>query len=372
MSPLERSADRRQRHDRRQGAERRQTEVPAPHWNEPSWADQQLQFVTRFLFAIVGLLYFNVVFEFERAWLTVMQINVMLCTYFIWLALAYGHAWRVRYSTRRFRLAMWVDVACVSMVVLNDPFVVPITSLVYIVIVLGNGMRYGMKCFSEALIGSLLAAMLTLSVRYLGGVDEVTPGVLFLNLFGAVIVVYAYILMGRVESTRKILEQNSQRDLLTGLLNRGALVDFAARMFDELRGGDRKFVVLFADLDKFKSINDTWGHAEGDRVLAAVGSILSTSVRQSDVAARYGGDEFVLLLRDTTLDYASQVCERISQRIREWGRLCNREVGVTIGMGEAPTHGATLSALLNRVDKALYESKSDPAGSGVQRAVQSP
>ena len=105
-----------------------------------------------------------------------MHINVMFCTYFAWLALAYGHAWRVRYSTRRFRVAMWIDVACVSVVVLNDPFVVPITSLVYIVIVLGNGMRYGMQCFSEALIGSLIAAMVTLSVRYLGSMDEVTPG----------------------------------------------------------------------------------------------------------------------------------------------------------------------------------------------------
>lgn len=236
-------------------------------------------------------------------------------------------------------------------------------------IVLGNGMRYGMRYFAEALLATFAAALVVLTLRYSADIDLMHPGVLFLNLFAALVLVYAYLLMSRVDASRRMLERSSRLDALTGLVNRRALFAAAEKLLN--RGDEQppRLVVMFADLDKFKSVNDTHGHGEGDRVLCEVARILRNSVRASDVVARYGGDEFVLLLVDISLQQAHAAAERIRCRIQDWARINDLPLSASIGLGEAPTDGCDLETLLASVDRALYSSKAKNGHGGLNHAV---
>lgn len=322
-----------------------------------SWPDQRLQFITRYLFTLIGIVYFNWGFEYHSPWMTLEQMNGFFIGYLLWNTILFLHAWHYPESMQRVRVALWGDVLGISIVVLNDPWVVPLTSMVYIVIVLGNGMRYGMRCFTEAVGASFLLAMLTLTLRYYHDLEGVMPAILFMNLFSALILVYAYVLMSRVERSRQSLQDSSRRDPLTRLLNRAALEEEAERLLKAAREHKMPVVVMFADLDRFKSINDEHGHSEGDEVLKSIARIFTSCIRDTDLAARYGGDEFVILLQDIELEQAFRISERIQKRLERWVRERHYDVGISIGLGEAPRHGDTLETLLDQVDAALYECK---------------
>jgi diguanylate cyclase (GGDEF)-like protein len=165
----------------------------------------------------------------------------------------------------------------------------------------------------------------------------------------------------RLEMERRILRRNEQleflalTDELTGVANRRAI--FSAGQ-DMLAAGRKLTVVLF-DLDRFKQVNDTFGHLAGDRILADVASAFRAHTRYADVIGRYGGDEFVLLLPETASEQACQIAERVVARIRQltWSIF---ESQVTIGAqwGAAESHsGSTLSDLLAQCDQALYRKK---------------
>ena len=360
---------RRRRGDRHAPGGRRGVDLFCDHWYEPRWADQRLQFITRYVFASIGIIYFNFVFEYTSPWLNLELVTGTLVLYMAWVTFWFVRARLVPFSPRRVRVTMWGDVVAVSVAVLTDPFVAPISSLVYMLIVLGNGMRYGMRYFTEALLATFAAALIALSLRYSASIDLMHPGVLFLNLFAALVLIYAYVLMSRVDASRRLLERNSRLDALTGLINRRALFAAAEKLLNPGDDEDPRVVVMFADLDKFKLINDTHGHAEGDRVLCEVARILRTSVRDADVVARYGGDEFVLLLVDTDMQQAQEVATRIQQRIRSWSKANNLPLSTSVGLGEAPADGCDLQTLLGSVDRALYQSKAKDEHGGFSPAV---
>ena len=233
--------------------------------------------------------FFNAVEGIAPAHWSLLQLNTVLGMYLLSNTLLFLHARQHNFHTMRFHLAMWVDIIITSVCVLNDPFPIPPSLLVFIMVVLGNGMRYGMRLFAESLLGCFTATMLVLSARYLIDGATLSPGLVFLNLFSAIILVYTYALMGRIDRNRRELELRSNLDILTGLLNRRALLDTVNTMFQDLHRHNRKFAMLFADLDKFKAVNDGLGHAAGDLVLKQFAEIIKNSIRSSDVAARFGG-----------------------------------------------------------------------------------
>lgn len=363
-----RATDRRIHRDRRRWVERRNSVTSGAGIRYPSWQEQQVQFVTRYVFWVLGLLFFNFVEGIEPARWSSFQINVVYAAYFFLNTAFFWHARRHPVHPLRYRLAMWVDIAITSVSVLNDPYAIPPSLLVFIMVVLGNGMRYGLRLFAEALVGCFSAAMLVLSLRYMHQAQALSPGLLFLNLFGAIILVYAYILMVRIEKSRLELEQSSHIDTLTGLYNRRALLEIADTMFQRLSRHPHRFVMLFADLDKFKAVNDELGHAAGDLVLKQFAEIVRHSIRGTDIAARFGGDEFVILLEDTGIGEAEVVAVRIQQQVNRWAGDNSIDFSVTFGLGEAPTHGNSFKILLEQVDKALYHSKSTHTGGGLAHA----
>jgi sigma-B regulation protein RsbU (phosphoserine phosphatase) len=119
---------------------------------------------------------------------------------------------------------------------------------------------------------------------------------------------------------------------------------------------------MFADLDHFKICNDWHGHAEGDRVLIKVADLLIESTRSTDLVARYGGDEFVLLLTDTDLAAAQAIAQRIQTVIEEWMRSNEFVCGISLGVSEAPPGELNLTDVLHSVDGLLYAAKAKRPG----------
>ncbi|KUP24571.1 diguanylate cyclase [Paenibacillus sp. DMB5] len=149
------------------------------------------------------------------------------------------------------------------------------------------------------------------------------------------------------------LTQEARTDLLTGLTNRRALDNsisqwIAARV---------PFSVIVLDVDKFKFVNDTYGHLAGDEVLRRVADILVSNIRPGDVCARYGGEEFVLLLPRTKAENAYIVAERIRKTLEVTEVPLPMTVTSSQGIAHYPTHGRTREELLGRADEALYTAK---------------
>jgi len=151
------------------------------------------------------------------------------------------------------------------------------------------------------------------------------------------------------------LFQQATSDALTGLANRRYL---RARTQDELMRARRyrtSFVQLLLDIDHFKEINDSRGHDEGDRVLQRVADCIRDSVRDSDIAARWGGEEFVVLMPETTKKGGTVVAERIRSTVE--AELRAEQVTVSGGLAAFPVDGDTEAALFQFADRALYQAK---------------
>lgn len=161
------------------------------------------------------------------------------------------------------------------------------------------------------------------------------------------------------ERQRRELEARSRRDGLTGLLNRTAFFE-AAHTYVAEPGGER-FGVVMMDIDWFKKINDRYGHAAGDTTLSQLGRLIAQHTRLSDLAGRYGGEEFCLLLKDCTLAEAQRVAQQlVSEAARQSVRLPGGEsLHFTLSAGYAQRQGLheSLEQAINRADQALYEAK---------------
>jgi diguanylate cyclase (GGDEF)-like protein len=167
-------------------------------------------------------------------------------------------------------------------------------------------------------------------------------------------------LMVAYERMRIILERRSASDPLTGVFNRRGFGEAYARevaRMARMRQRSRSLALLCVDLDYFKRINDQYGHAEGDRVLVSVAQMISAALRETDVLARFGGEEFNVLLPETDLKRALGVAQRIQNLLREAyaGDLpsCTASIGVAVQTD--PAEG--IDPLMSRAHAALYRAK---------------
>jgi diguanylate cyclase (GGDEF)-like protein len=154
-------------------------------------------------------------------------------------------------------------------------------------------------------------------------------------------------------------EADAQRDQLTGLGNRRYLDKRMPILFAAAANGGQPLTAALIDLDHFKLVNDRFGHATGDRVLVKIADLLRENTRNNDVVARLGGEEFLVLLADTGLAVAQEVCDRLRAQVQafDWSTLApGLAVTLSIGLSTAPPY--ELEALTQAADAALYRAKS--------------
>jgi diguanylate cyclase (GGDEF)-like protein len=163
-----------------------------------------------------------------------------------------------------------------------------------------------------------------------------------------------------MQEQNRMLETLSITDSLTGLYNRNKLDAILADQLARFRRTQRPFALLMLDIDHFKTLNDTYGHVTGDEILATVAQILLQSIRSIDYAARYGGDEFIIILVETYIDQATKSAERIRAHVENLTYQAEKStisITVSIGVVECRADDNTTTAVFSRADNALYEAK---------------
>jgi diguanylate cyclase (GGDEF)-like protein len=188
-----------------------------------------------------------------------------------------------------------------------------------------------------------------------------TAAIIGVNLVAMILLAYGAMVVAREQRrSRDAAIRLSTIDPLTGLFNRGFVFAALDREIARSARSGRGFCLLMMDLDELKAINDRLGHYHGDRVLRAVGQVVAEGVRRIDTAARYGGDEFVVLLPETDPTGAYVVAEKIRFGVQEMAlELPERapRPSLSIGVVSYPDDGATADELMISADRAMYVSK---------------
>lgn len=162
-------------------------------------------------------------------------------------------------------------------------------------------------------------------------------------------------------SLRQALRYQSVRDPLTRLYNRRYMLESLEREIARMKRNDAKLAVIMLDLDHFKRFNDTHGHAAGDAVLQALAEHFQSNLRTEDIASRYGGEEFTLVLGNIDVDNAVRRAESLRQGVQELDVVFQEQplgqFSVSMGLAMYPADGDTPEALLQSADRALYQAK---------------
>ena len=169
-----------------------------------------------------------------------------------------------------------------------------------------------------------------------------------------------------MDITDKIEGQNlryqAQNDILCHTYNRQYSYQLLDEVFKQSREQNLPFTVLMIDIDEFKSINDRYGHAAGDKVLTSAAEVLRNNIRVSDILGRYGGDEFIIGLvhskQKESLEVAGRICTDIAASDIDYSDTSKIKISVSIGV-KSLTDEQTLDELINNADKKLYEAKKE-------------
>lgn len=159
------------------------------------------------------------------------------------------------------------------------------------------------------------------------------------------------------------LQELSIRDHLTNLFNRRHLEETLEREIQRAVRKQHPLGVIMLDVDHFKHINDSFGHAAGDIVLQELGKFLAGQVRHSDIVCRYGGDEFVLVLPESPRNITKERAEHLRDSVKNLSIKCENPTRITItisqGVAVFPADGSTVETILKSADTALYQAKHD-------------
>jgi diguanylate cyclase (GGDEF)-like protein len=163
------------------------------------------------------------------------------------------------------------------------------------------------------------------------------------------------------EALQHQLREQALRDPLTSLHNRRYLFEVAPRHLELAQRRDESLCVVLLDLDRFKALNDNFGHDAGDAMLKAFASLLEQSLRRTDIVCRHGGEEFVVVMPDISLAGAEAMLERLLDAYQQMRVSTPRQMlppsSFSAGIAVFPAHGETLDQLLSRADRALYQAK---------------
>jgi len=158
------------------------------------------------------------------------------------------------------------------------------------------------------------------------------------------------------------LLQHSMKDRLTQLLNKAVFRKCLEEEIFRCSCFGLSFCLVFLDIDNFKYINDTFGHLVGDKVLCEVSKILQASVRKKDIVARFGGDEFVILLPGMLPGEETVVLDRLLHEVENVENIENYKINISYGTAYYPQDGITAEKLIETADKRMYQNKKNEGG----------
>jgi len=169
------------------------------------------------------------------------------------------------------------------------------------------------------------------------------------------------ILLQRVTRLKNKYKEQATHDLLTGLYNRQFLYEYFEIELNRAKRKNLNISIIMLDIDFFKNFNDTYGHECGDQILQSISNLLNQNIRKSDIACRYGGEEFVILMPETTLEAAREVAEKLRKAIKSISLFRESEtvknITLSFGVSSFPRNGLTRMKIIESADKALYRAK---------------
>ncbi len=290
---------------------------------------------------------------------------------FAWPHLAYLHSSRAKKSGHAEKFNLMIDAALTSFALYAIGFSIVLSAIGITLTAMNNLAVGGVRLWAKGCIATLAGLMVTAAFLPL----EFRPASSLLVQSATMLLVIMYLIAfawtmwrmaNSLQESRDALHVLSQTDALSGLKNRGAFESALGEKFAALQAGHGKArtALLFIDLDHFKQINDESGHAAGDGVLRAMGWALKSEIREEDVAARYGGDEFAVLLDQADESGAFAFLDRIKTRIQSTALSENSAIpltwstGVSMFVESMPSPAAWVA----QADAALYKVKERERG----------
>lgn len=287
-------------------------------------------------------------------------------TYWVFAAAWLVWLWRCRLpSNLRRCIVLVADLATTSYALYAADHLGAFFYPVYLWVIAGHGIRYGPRFLMAGMMLSVIGFSLVMTFTPYWQQARLTGAGLLLGLI--VLPLYQLMLLRRLQAVNQRLSVELNKtmhaathDMLTGLANRG---HFYQRLEEEIARSRRfqsRFAVMFIDLDGFKEINDGLGHQAGDEVLKQTAARLREACRETDLAARFGGDEFALIIAgagdcEAVRGPARRVAEALSRPIRWQGQ--SLELTASVGVGIYPEHGSTPDELTHNADLAMYQVK---------------
>jgi len=263
-------------------------------------------------------------------------------------------------AARRLTLIMYA--LCMMEMILLSVFPHPDLPAVYLPLFLIIGpVLFILPVLEELLITvSGAAAFIVLVVLYKPA--SLWQHELFETVTALVMAICAILLMTRTRIQTETLKDQyfvmSRHDALTGIQNKAAGLTAAEQYLHEFRKPRKRFAVFFVDLDDFKKINDTYGHIEGDRLLRKIGAVLKSVCRKDDIVCRFGGDEFLILIKDLSgEDTAARKAEQILAALQNLSGREKYAISCSIGICYVAEGRGEIESYIRKADQALYAAK---------------
>ncbi len=283
---------------------------------------------------------------------------------FIWPHIAYIYASQVCDSLITGQRQLLFDSFCGGLWVAAMSFNLVPSLVVMTMLAMNNMAAGGLRLLTVGLGVQVISTGLWVSIlgwepNFHSSLDVILASAPFLVIHPLIVGAMAYQFASRLHLQKCSLQQISRIDNLTGLYNRGYWQLRASEEFDRCTRSHRKSVLIMLDADYFKSINDTYGHSIGDEVISGLGEILRRQSRTIDICGRFGGEEFVIVLPDTTLAAAKKIAERLRSSVANEliGGQTPVQCTISLGLAEFDQSMKTFEDWINGADSALYDAK---------------